>query len=151
MHKHISLAWTCKLISCCSSLVHIHRRENHHMARPCGFSRQKTSSKYHVNVTNIPRKSHRLRPKHSRIRYLMLQNMADAIPKRSYGIRAVSGGFEKHFPGSEKITRKEPRKAFGPEKFSGLLRNARLGSNSQNSHTKHLPGQKNRREKAVNR
>ena len=56
----------------------------------------------------------------------MLQNMADAIPKRSYGIRAASGDFEKHFPGPEKITRKEPRKAFGPEKFSGLLRNARL-------------------------
>ena len=36
--------------------------------------------------------------------------MADAgqpekkIPKRSSGIRAVSGGFEKHFPGPEKIT-----------------------------------------------
>ena len=50
----------------------------------------------------------------------------EKIPKRSSGIRAVSGGFEKHFPGPEKITRKGPRKAFGPEKFSGLLRNARL-------------------------
>ena len=42
-------------------------------------------------------------------------------------IRAVFGPFEKRFPGLEKITRKEPRKAFGPEKFSGLLRNARQG------------------------
>ena len=49
----------------------------------------------------------------------------EKVPKSSFRIRVVSGGFEKHFPGPEKITRKEARKAFGPEKFSGLLRNAR--------------------------
>ena len=41
-------------------------------------------------------------------------------------IRGVFGRVEKRFPGPEKFTRKEPRKVFGPEKFSGLLRNARL-------------------------
>ena len=40
-------------------------------------------------------------------------------------IRGVFGRVEKRFPGPEKFTRKEPRKVFGPEKFSGLLRNAR--------------------------
>ena len=46
-------------------------------------------------------------------------------------IRGVFGRFEKHISGPEKFTqkrgRKEPRKVFGPEKFSGLLRNARQG------------------------
>ena len=103
------------------------------------ISRPRTSSIYHIravfhlNVKNIPRKSQRLRQKHSRIRFLAHAAnhgrrlpTREKIPKRSSGIRAVSGGFEKHFPGPEKITRKGPRKAFGPEKFSGLLRNARL-------------------------
>ena len=40
-------------------------------------------------------------------------------------IRGVFRRVEKRFPGPEKFTRKEPRKVYGPEKFSGLLRNAR--------------------------
>ena len=48
-------------------------------------------------------------------------------------IRGVFGRVEKRFPGTEKFTRKEPRKVFGPEKFSGLLRNARQGSNPDHS------------------
>ena len=46
--------------------------------------------------------------------------------KLGWDIRGVFGRVEKRFPGPEKFTRKEPRKVYGPEKFSGLLRNARL-------------------------
>ena len=42
-------------------------------------------------------------------------------------IRGVFGRFEKHFSGPKKFTRKESREFFGPEKFSGLLRNVRRG------------------------
>ena len=38
--------------------------------------------------------------------------------------RKTFGRVEERFPGPEKFTRKEPRKVFGPEKFSGLLRKA---------------------------
>ena len=43
-------------------------------------------------------------------------------PRKS---RKKIGRFEKRFSEPEKRTRKQPRKVFGPEKFSGLLRNAR--------------------------
>ena len=45
-------------------------------------------------------------------------------------IRGVFGRVEKRFPGTEKFTRKESRKVFEPEKFSGLLRNTRLASDT---------------------
>ena len=47
-------------------------------------------------------------------------------PKNSGENPGVFGLVEKRFPGPEKFTRKEPRKVFGSEKFSGLLRNPRL-------------------------
>ena len=45
--------------------------------------------------------------------------------KDSRKYRAKIGCFEKRFSKPEKCDRKEPRKVFGPEQLSGLLRNAR--------------------------
>ena len=100
---------------CCSSFGHIHHRENHLMATPSTFNRQKTSwifhilGVFHLNVKNIPRKSQRLRPKHSRIRFLAHAanhgRPEKTTRKTRVRIRGVFGHFEKRFPGPEKFTR----------------------------------------------
>ena len=60
-------------------------------------------------------------------RFLTNHYQARAANPRKPRVRiwGVFGRVEKRFPGPEKFTRKEPRKVYGPEKFSGLLRNAR--------------------------
>ena len=50
--------------------------------------------------------------------------------KRTRKYRAKLWCFEKHFSQPENKARKTPRKLYGPEKFSGLLRNARLNTKS---------------------
>ena len=106
---------------CCSSFGHIHHRENHLMATPSTFNRQKTSwifhirAVFHLNVKNIPRKSQRLRPKHSRIRFLAHAANRGRPEERSRKVHMKSV----LFPGALRKTFRDPRKS--PEKSPGKL------------------------------